>query len=99
MKQIFRIVAAAALLLPVPLGAAPASDNGQPADTRAGGPNEKVCEDIVVTGSRIATRRFCGTRAQWADRRKQDQDTVEKAQRSANFGCTVINTHTPTPTC
>src|SRR5258707_10070648 len=97
MNQILKIVAAAGLLLPVPLGAAPAPDSGRQA--KAGDPNEKICEDIVVTGSRLATRRFCGTRAQWADRRRQDQDTIEKAQRSANFGCSVINTHSPTPGC
>jgi hypothetical protein len=44
--------------------------------------NEKVCENIVVTGSRLATKRFCGTRAEWEDRRRQDREAVEAAQRS-----------------
>jgi hypothetical protein len=43
-------------------------------------PNERVCEDIVQTGSRIATKRFCGTRAEWAEKKKQDREAVEKAQ-------------------
>ena len=44
--------------------------------------NEKICENIVVTGSRLATKRFCGTRAEWEDRRRQDREAVEAAQRS-----------------
>ena len=43
--------------------------------------NEKICENIVVTGSRLATKRFCGTRAEWEDRRRQDREAVEAAQR------------------
>lgn len=46
----------------------------------AADPNERVCEDIVQTGSRIATKRFCGTRAEWEDKKKQDREAVEKAQ-------------------
>jgi hypothetical protein len=99
MKRVFKLFAAANLMLPVPLAAAPAPNRDQPADTKAGDPNERVCEDVVVTGSRIATRRFCGTRAEWAERRRQDQDTVDKAQRDVNVGCSVINTHSGTPGC
>jgi hypothetical protein len=49
---------------------------------RAADPNEKICEDIVQTGSRLATRRICATRAEWDDRRRQDREAVEKAQLS-----------------
>jgi len=49
---------------------------------KPGDPNEKICENITVTGSRIGVKRFCGTRAEWADRRSQDREAVEKAQRS-----------------
>jgi hypothetical protein len=45
-------------------------------------PNERICEDIVLTGSRLASRRFCGTRAEWEDKRRQDREAVEKAQLS-----------------
>lgn len=47
-------------------------------------PNEKVCEKITVVGSRLATKRVCATRAEWADKRRQDREEVEKAQR---LGC------------
>jgi hypothetical protein len=47
-------------------------------------PNEKVCEKITVVGSRLATRKVCATRAEWAEKRRQDREETEKAQR---LGC------------
>ena len=47
-------------------------------------PNEKVCEKITLVGSRLATKKVCATRAEWADKRRQDREEVEKAQR---LGC------------
>lgn len=44
-------------------------------------PNEKVCEKITMVGSRLATKRICATRAEWADYRRQDRDALDKAQR------------------
>ena len=44
--------------------------------------NEKVCENIIVTGSRLGTKRFCGTRAEWQERKRRDREAVEAAQRS-----------------
>jgi hypothetical protein len=56
----------------------------QPKGKRALDPNEKVCEKITVLGSRLATKKVCATRAEWADYRQQDREAVEKAQR---LGC------------
>ena len=47
-----------------------------------GDPNERICETIKPIGSRLATKRFCGTRAEWADRKLQDKQALEKAQLS-----------------
>ena len=47
-------------------------------------PNEKVCETVKPLGSRLATKRVCATRAEWAEQRKQDREETEKAQR---LGC------------
>ena len=47
-------------------------------------PNEKICETIKPVGSRLATKRVCATRAEWADKRRQDREETEKAQR---LGC------------
>ena len=54
--------------------AAPSSKR-PPAD-----PNEKVCEDITMVGSRLATKRICATRAEWAARKRDDREMVEKIQ-------------------
>lgn len=51
-------------------------------NTNVGDPNERICENITPIGSRLATKRFCGTRAEWEDRRRQDREAVEAAQRS-----------------
>ena len=65
------------------IGSTPAFAESRPApNSYAGDPNEKICENIVVTGSRLATKRFCGTRAEWADRKRQDREALESAQKS-----------------
>jgi hypothetical protein len=46
-----------------------------------GDPNERICENITLTGSRLAVKRFCGTRAEWAERRRQDRDVTEQVQK------------------
>jgi hypothetical protein len=51
-------------------------------DTNAGDSKERICEDIKMTGSRLAKKRFCGTRAEWADKQLQDKQEVERIQRS-----------------
>ncbi len=47
---------------------------------KAKDPNEKVCQKIEVTGSRLATRRVCKTRAEWADLQLQDRQEIERIQ-------------------
>jgi hypothetical protein len=42
--------------------------------------NEMVCERQQVPGSRLASKRVCKTRAEWADLRSQDRMDVERAQ-------------------
>lgn len=61
---------------------------GQPTK-KALDPNEVVCEKQDVAGSRLATRRVCMTRAQWADLKHQDRQEIEKAQvqRGCNGRC------------
>ena len=45
-------------------------------------PNQRICEDITPIGSRLGVKRFCATRAEWADKRQQDRDAIEKGQLS-----------------
>ena len=51
-------------------------------------PNAKVCETIASAGTRLG-QKICATQAEWAERKRQDREAVEQAQRSANFACTV----------
>jgi hypothetical protein len=43
-------------------------------------PNEKICETWQVLGSRLAVRRVCATRAEWADRRLRERDIIYRTQ-------------------
>ena len=78
--------------LPAPLMA------GEAKPKAAQDPNEKICENQTVIGSRLATHRVCATRAEWVEKRRLDRDAVDSAQRSPNTGCQTINTAS-TPTC
>jgi hypothetical protein len=76
-------VALAALLAVAPAIAQTQPTQTAPAtNTNVGNKNEKICENIIPIGTRLASKRFCGTRAEWEDRRRQDREAVENAQRS-----------------
>ena len=62
-------------------------------------PNERVCEKIITTGSRLASKTVCMTRAQWEQRKRDDREVVEGAQRAANAPCSTVNTHSGAPNC
>jgi hypothetical protein len=68
------VLAAASLIAPA-YAVQRSSDQRPPPD-----PNERVCQDIIQTGSRLAKKRFCGTRQEWEDKRRQDREATEKAQ-------------------
>ena len=52
------------------LSLAPAAQAQQSKAKVALDPNEKICETIKPLGSRLATKRVCATRAEWAEQRK-----------------------------
>jgi hypothetical protein len=71
----------------LPLVAAAAIVSGAPAlaqkDTRpanARDPNEVVCEKQEVLGSRVAAKKVCMTRAEWAERRRLDRQELDRVQ-------------------
>ena len=79
MKSILTRGAVAALMMP--LICAPAmADPPHPAPRKSPDPNQVICEKQEVVGSRLATRRVCKTRAEWADARLQDRQDLEKVQ-------------------
>jgi hypothetical protein len=79
------LAAISALSLSTPAFTQPSPSQQKP----AADPNDRVCEDIVQTGSRIAAKRFCGTRSEWEEKKKQDREAVEKAQLNS---CMITHT-------
>ena len=68
--------------------------------TTANDPNEKVCENISVIGSRLAKRRVCATRAEWEEQRRQDRLAVDQIQKQIGGPCnTVPNKNMGAPSC
>lgn len=43
-------------------------------------PNKMICENQEVIGSRLATKRVCMTRAQWAEQQRADRALTERSQ-------------------
>lgn len=99
MRCAARIALVAAIAVTAPLRAEPTGGPHTAQPVAARDPNERVCENIVQVGSRLATKRICGTRAEWEDRQKQDREVIEGAQRSASAPCQAVLTHSGTPNC
>ena len=78
MKSLVGALSASAVL--VLFSAAPPAPD--PPARKTQDPNERICEKISIIGSRLAVKRVCLTRAEWAEKRKLDRDAVEQAQRS-----------------
>lgn len=57
------------------------SGGGGKPNYNVGDRNDRICEKITPVGSRLTTKRFCGTRAEWEEKRRLDREEVEKAQR------------------
>ena len=43
-------------------------------------PNDLICRDLPLSGSRLDEKRVCMTRLQWEDQRRETRQTIEKAQ-------------------
>ena len=71
---------AAILALTIPAASPAAADPPDPSK-QADKSTERICEDTKMLGSRLAKKRFCGTRAEWADKQLQDKQEVERIQR------------------
>jgi hypothetical protein len=62
-------------------------------------PNERICENVTMLGSRIAKKRICASRAQWEEMKRQDRAVVEDAQKKAADPCNAVLTHTGAAAC
>ena len=52
----------------------------QPGAVKSPDQTETLCQKVEILGSRLSTKNVCLTRAEWAQRRKDDRDAVERAQ-------------------
>jgi hypothetical protein len=52
----------------------------QPGALKGPDQTEIVCEKVREIGSRLSVKQVCMTRAEWAARKKDDRDAVERAQ-------------------
>lgn len=43
-------------------------------------PDERICEKITVTGSRLATHTVCATRSEWDRRRLEERQLIDRSQ-------------------
>ena len=73
MTHLLILLAAIAPASAAPQQAAPA----KPATAQA---EPLICQKQEVVGSRLASRRVCKTRAEWADMQLQDRQGVERVQ-------------------
>ena len=68
--------------------------------TAANDPNERVCENISVIGSRLAKKRVCATRAEWEEQRRQDRQAIDQIQKQIGGPCSVVaNKNIGAPSC
>ena len=83
-----------ALAVASAIQAAPAATSPEPQPSTGFDPNEKVCEQMPQIGSRLAKRRVCATRAEWAQRRLQDRQDAEYIQKGITTAtCTAVKTN------
>ena len=80
------LLASTAVAAADPQTAKPATSNGYD-------PNETICEKITVTGSRLATRKVCATRAEWDRRRLEERQLIDRSQMSACVETSVSAGH------
>ena len=64
--------------------AAPAETGTRPPDND---PNQIVCVRETPIGSRVATRRVCRTRAEWAEHQREYRESVQRAQNQTQTQC------------
>lgn len=58
-----------------------ASTPGLAAETGRGKKDDTIlCRSLAETGSRLATKRLCLTRAEWAERKRIERMDLERAQ-------------------
>jgi hypothetical protein len=91
MRSSIALLAILSVATGAPVCAQQAPSNAGQMKQPAPNSNEKICEDVTEPGSRVVTKRFCGTRAEWEERKRQDREGVEQIQRPMQ--CPVMGGH------
>ncbi|HNJ47594.1 MAG: hypothetical protein H6916_09805 [Novosphingobium sp.] len=76
-----RLKFGALALFTIGFGAAALADSAS--QTGASDPNQMICRSMAETGSRLKSRKVCMTKAEWAEVRRQQRESIEKGQNSA----------------
>lgn len=78
------LTTAAALILGTGISAPALAQATQPSPQTttkpAKDPNEVVCERQEEIGTRLGSQKICKTRAEWAEERRSNRQTIEKIQ-------------------
>ena len=61
-------------------GPAPAT-----AKAKSNDPNRMICQREETTGTRLGARKVCLTAAQWAEKRREHREDIERAQRNVGI--------------
>jgi len=62
------------------VSAVPALAETKDAPAKDKDPNQVVCEKIEVLGSRVATKKVCMTRSEWAEKKRLERMELDRAQ-------------------
>ena len=91
-RSIFALAAAAGLIAAPAVAGEPQAANPAAAADQSN-PDQKICEKITVTGSRLATRTVCATKREWDQRRLEERQLLERSQLSACVETSVSGGH------
>jgi hypothetical protein len=82
MFKVILVSLSAAFIAAPAIAQAPAANPQQTQTTAAPkyDPNEKICVKQETTGTRLGAKRVCMTRAEWDDRKLQDQQELTRVQ-------------------
>lgn len=92
LKALIAIVVIAAPALMSPAVAQDGKLNGASRSApnhNVGDRDERICETIAAIGSRLAKKRVCATRAEWAEKKRLDREAVDQAQKLIGGPCQV----------
>ncbi len=74
-----KLLAILALVIPAAIAQAQSAPQAPPRSS-----NERICRTSGELGSRLNRTRTCMTRAQWEEARRENRDTIDRAQRQFN---------------